>query len=312
MDIFWAILLLVAGFALTIKGADFIIKAASWFADVTGVSKAVIGATVVAFATSASEFFVSLFAVLKGYGDISMGNIVGSNIVNLGIGFAIIAIWRPHSASGTLSMIRKVFALSATITVLVFAFLGFVSIYFAIALLLIFVVYTFIQIKYEKETEKPPRKKTNAKEIIINVVLFVLGIAGAVFGSNIIVDSAKTLGTAIGISDYVIGITIVAIGSSLDDIITSIVALVKKENDMSVGNLIGSNIFNITFVLGAIALASGGISIASNVAYIDLPFAMGFLVIAVGPTLITKKIQRFQGYLLAAAYVGYITVLCIL
>jgi cation:H+ antiporter len=311
VTVFWAIVLFALGIFFTIKGADYFVRAAGWLSNVTGISRGVMGATVIAFSTSAPELFVSLFATLKGYNDISMGNIVGSNICNLGIGFVIIACFLPCVMRDKLSFLNGFILLFATGIVAVFAFVGVISVWLAIVLMATFVFFVYIQIKYSGH-EKAPRKKTNAREITWNLLLFAVGMVGIVWGSNIIVDNAKILGTKMGISDHIMGLTIVAVGTSLPEIFTTIVAVVKREHAMSVGNLIGSNIFNITFVLAIVAFVSGGaVAVSNNTMFIDMPVAMLFAAIAVIPTLITKRVYRAQGVALGLLYCAYIVTICV-
>jgi len=311
VTIFVALLLFSLGIFFTIKGADYFVHAAGWLSDVTGISRGVMGATLIAFSTSAPELFVSLIATLKGYNGISMGNIVGSNICNLGVGFVIIALFLPCTMRDKLSVVNGLLLLFASAVVMIFAFAGVISIWFAAALMLTFIVFTYFQIKYSGH-EKKPRKKTNAREIIWNILLFAVGIVGIVLGSNIIVDNAIILGHEIGVSEHIMGLTVVAVGTSLPEIFTTIVAVIKREHALSVGNLIGSNIFNITLILAVVAFVSGGALIVTrNTMFIDMPIAMLFAAIAVIPTLLTKRVHRWQGATLGVLYVAYIVFICI-
>jgi cation:H+ antiporter len=279
------------------------------------------GATVVAFSTSAPEFFVSLFATIRGNNDISIGNVVGSNICNLGIAFALIAIFRPHAVREKLPFWNGIIVVAVTAFVMCFAFLGVISILMAVSLLVAFSVFTFVQIKFSKEEakeeaeeegmEKLPKKKTNARDITFNVFFMIIGIAGVLWGANIIVENAEFLGTEMGIPQRIIGLTVVAIGTSLPEIMTTIIAIIRKENAMSVGNLIGSNVFNITFILGIAAIVGGGLRVASTVMYLDLPIALLIVTLTVLPTLIWKRVFRWQGYAVALLYIGYIITLCV-
>jgi len=300
------------GVAFTLYGAEYFVRASSWLSDVTGISKAIMGATVVAFSTSAPELFVSMIATIKGYNGISMGNIVGSNICNLGVGFVIIAVFLPYFVRDKLSFWNAIILLFSSLLVMAFAFAGEISIWLALALLVIFIVFVGVQIKYCKD-ERPTqlRRKTNTREILWHTMLFVVGIVGIIFGSNLIVDSAKTVCISIGIPEHIMGLTIVAVGTSLPEIFTTIVAVFKREHAMSVGNLIGSNIFNITFILATIAFVSGGtLAVTRQTMMLDLPVAMLFAVIAVVPTLIWKRVFRAQGIILGVLYVAYIITIC--
>lgn len=322
MTIGWAIVLFLLGLVMVVCGADFFIRGVVWLSNVTGASKAVMGATVVAFSTSAPEFFVSIIATIRGNNDISIGNVVGSNICNLGIAFALIAIFRPHAVRERLPFWNGIIVVFVTALVMCFAFFGIISILMAVAILIVFVVFTVVQIKFSKEESKEeaeeeglkklPKKQTNGREIAIYTALMIVGIGGVLWGADIIVNNAEYLGHRMGISQRIIGLTVVAIGTSLPEIMTTIIAVIRKENAMSVGNLIGSNVFNISFILGIAAIVGGGLKVASNVMYMDLPVALFIVVVAVLPTLIWKKVFRWQGYSVALIYIAYIAALCII
>jgi cation:H+ antiporter len=315
MIIFKAVILFIFGLVLTIKGADLFIKASCWLADVLAISKAVIGATVIAFATSAPEFFVSLLATIDGYEAISTANVIGSLICNLGLGFAIIAIGMPHKKDETHFIINGLLMIAVTAFLMVSCLYGYVSVWHGIPLLVAFFYFTYVNIKHSKklptQTNKT-RKSTNAIEIIFNNALFVFGIVGLIFGAEMVVDNAEVLARAMGVTDYIIGLTVVAIGTSLPEIITTIVAITKKEHGLSVGNIIGSNIFDATAVIAAVLFVGGGLTVSKSVGYVDLAAALLFSCVAIVPTLFTKKIQRWQGFAIGLGYIAYTTVAVIL
>jgi cation:H+ antiporter len=334
VDILIALILLAVGIFLTVKGADLFIRSASWFGDVTAISKAVIGATVIAFATSAPEFFVSLFSSLRGSYEMSTANIVGSNICNLGIGFAIIAIFHPHRSGDRLFVINGAIMLISALFVSVMCLFGALGIWHAVVLLLILGVFTGLNIKFSgtesataahspaapqisttaatpiapTQPKKREKKPTNRKEILVNVIFFVVGFAGLLAGSEIIVRGATALAREIGVTEYIIGLTIVAIGTSLPELVTTVVAIAKRESGLSVGNLVGSNVFNITAILATVCFVSGfgGVAFSAATKFVDMPIVILFSVIVVAPTIIWRRVFRAQGVTLAVIYVGYI------
>lgn len=308
MIIFLAVVLFFAGTVLIIKGGDVFIDAAGWTSDVTGISKAVIGATIVSLATTSPEYFVSLIATLKGLNDLSIGNAVGSLICNLGIAFALLAICTPGRVNDRLFGVRGLIMIVSTIALLLFCLNGTVSIIEGVALLLIFAVFTFINIRYSKDgEEKKERKKTNSRDIAINAAKFIGGAAAIVFGSNLIVDNGQTIAAYLGVSEAVIGLTVVAIGTSLPEIVTSVAAVIKKQNALSIGNIIGANILDATLILATGSFVSGGaLAVSPATVRIDLPMALLLMLMAVLPTVIGKKIYRWQGILIAIAYVIYL------
>jgi cation:H+ antiporter len=324
MIILKAVILFVFGLVLTIKGADLFIKASCWLADVLAISKAVIGAAVIAFATSAPEFFVSLLATIEGYEAISTANVIGSLICNLGLGFAIIATCMPHKKDETHFIINGLLMIAVTAFLMVSCLFGYVSVWHGIPLLAAFFYFTYVNIKHSRQGVTPctpkaspaqpgkTRKPTNAVEIIFNNALFVFGIVGLIFGAEMVVDNAEVLAHAMGVTDYIIGLTVVAIGTSLPEIITTIVAITKKEHGLSVGNIIGSNIFDATAVIAAVLFVGGGMTVSKSVGYVDLAAALLFSCVAIVPTLFTKKIQRWQGFAIGLGYIAYTTVAVIL
>ena len=306
--IFLAVVLFFVGAILIIKGGDIFIDAAGWVSDVTGISRAVIGATIVSLATTSPEYFVSLIATIKGYNDLSIGNAVGSLIANLGIAFALLAIFTPGKIKDRLFGVKGIIMIVSMIMLLFFCLNGTVSVIEGIVLLLLFAVSTFVNIRYSKDGEEDrERKQTNPRDIVINVTKFIGGAAAIVFGSNLIVDNAQVIASAMGVSEAVIGLTIVAIGTSLPEIVTSVAAIIKKQNALSIGNIIGANILDATLILSTGAFISGGnLIVSQSTVRIDLPVALLFMAMAVLPTAIGKKIYRWQGILMAGVYAAYL------
>jgi cation:H+ antiporter len=312
MPIFIAAVLFTVGLIMTVGGADFFVRAARWLSDVTGISRVVIGATVIAFATSAPEFFVSLFATIKGFNDISIANVVGSVIVNIGIGFAIIAAACP-SRSDKLSAFNGLIMIAVVGVALAACLVGLLTVWHALIFIAIFVFFTVVNIKSGKIHEskvQPERRKTNAAGIVLHIAFFALGLVGLIWGADVMVNNAKTLAVEFGISEYIIGLTVVAVGTSLPEIMTTIIAVIKKEHGMSVGNIVGSNIFDVAVIIAAIVFASGGtISVVRTgiaAPWFDFVVAMVFCVVTIVPTLISKRVSRWQGFVVAGLYVAYI------
>ena len=244
---------------------------------------------------------------------LAVGNVVGSITVNLGIGFALIAILAPHCIKGDKMFgVNGLIMLGVTVGLFIAALSGAISVVAGIILLIVFAVFTFIQIKYSKDktedaAEKPKQlRKTNGKEIALNVAFFVLGMVGFIFGADIVVTNATSVASMWGVSDYIIGLTIVAIGTSLPEFTITIIAVLKKENALSIGNLLGTNVFNVAVILPVAALVSGGIAVNQTTMFIHLPVAVAVAAIAIVPTLFTKRVQRWQGISLAGIYAGYL------
>ena len=245
---------LIIGFILLIKGADFFVEGSSNIAKVFRIPNVIIGLTLVAFGTSAPEAAVSITAILKNSADLSVSNIIGSNIFNLLIVLGFTALFKDVVTEKKVIvkdyMISLLSAILLFILVIVNYFtrgmlvIGRIS---GIILLLGLIIYLFSLIKSVSKEDKIVETR---KFSIMDLVLTLGGLALVIFGGQMTVNSACAIARSLGISERVIGLTIVAIGTSLPELCTSLVALIKGENDIAVGNVIGSNIFNILFILG--------------------------------------------------------------
>ena len=312
MSMLLPVLLFAAGLAVIIKCSDLFVDAACWMSTVTGISRAVIGATIVSFATTAPEYFVSLVGVMKGHYDLSIGNAVGSLSANLGMALAVLAIFSPGIVGDRLFGIKGLIMIFAAGLLLVFCMDGRVSIIEGLILLVIFAVSIFINLKYSKEDDieeycPPGEAGRTGKDIALNVGKFVLGAGGIIFGSNLLVDNGVVIAEFLGVSEAVIGLTFIAIGTSLPEIITSVAAIVKKQSAISIGNIVGANIIDTTLILSTGAFLSGGhLAVSATTVSIDLPVTLGLMAIAVLPVLIWKKLFRTQGIVMAAAYISYL------
>ena len=323
MEIFIAILLLVLGIALIVKGGDFFVDGASWFAEVSGIPKLIVGATVVSFATTLPELLVSAFAAFEaratgdlGLVDMAIGNAVGSVTANLGLIFAIALIAMPTVIRRKDYLLKMLLMLGASAAVVGFSLLvEGVNLVSSVILLAIFAVAMFDNVRTAVITVKadrragnadPNREKPTGKRILLNVTKFVVGAAGIVFGADLLVDNASLLASLCGVSDRVISVTIVAIGTSLPELVTTLTAIVKKQASLSAGNIIGANIIDLTLILPVCAVISGGtLPVVGTVGVLDMPACLLIGAVTCVPTLITKKFARWQGFLLLGLYAVY-------
>ncbi len=306
-EIIIPLLLFALGIAIIVNSADAFIDASRWVSLVTGISKVVIGATVVSFATTSPEYFVSLMACLRGSNDLSIGNAVGSLICNVGIAMAILITSMHCDVDDALFGIKGFLMILSTFLLWVFTKNGSLSYPEGLVLFGIFLVFTFINIKYSKEDTQVVRQKTCTRDIIINIIKFVLGAFGIIFSSRLIVDNAITIAQFFNISERVIGLTVVAVGTSLPEIVTSIAAIVKKEGSISIGNILGANVIDATLILFTGTLVSkGALTVSSTVSQFDLPVAIIFMLVAVLPTLFIKRFSKTQGVALLLMYGAYL------
>lgn len=309
---------IVIGFVLLVKGADWFVDGSSSIAKKLRIPAVVIGLTIVAFGTSAPELAVSVSAALKGSNDIALGNVVGSNIFNtlvvLGASAAITPIAVGKSA------IKKDYPLSIFAAILL-GVLCLDTILFRTAemsisridgviLLLCFAFFMYTTVKEglksraESEEEEEIATFTTWKSIL----LILIGLAGIVGGGQLTVTCAKELARDLGMTEAVIGLTVVAVGTSLPELVTSVVAAKKGESDIAVGNVIGSNIFNIFFILGTSATILPMQNLDTSYVF-DLLVLIVVMVVTFIPVAITKKVGRGTGIIMVLTYVAYTTYL---
>ena len=306
------ILLLIAGFALLIKGADMFVDGASATAQNFKVPKMLIGLTIVAFGTSSPEFAVSMQALASGSTDMVLGNVIGSCILNILLIIGIAAIIKPIKIKD--NTVKKdlpiALLISTLLTVLLLdiklgnGILNQITRSEAIVILLFFSVFVYYlfalakQNKEDKEVEKPKMKLWKS-------LLFVgVGLAGIIIGSDFVVDNATAVAKALGLSERIIALTIIAFGTSLPELVTTIVSAGKDEQDILVGNIIGSNIFNICVVLG-IPVAVFGTITPRSFSYLDLIMLVGSALLLFIVSKTKKHITRFEGFLMLVAFMIY-------
>ncbi|MBY0309973.1 calcium/sodium antiporter [Patescibacteria group bacterium] len=306
------------GFVLLIKGADLLVEGASSLATRLGVSALVVGLTIVAFGTSAPELIVNLLASINGNTDIAIGNILGSNIVNILIILGVTAVIYPLTVGRGTVWKEIPFALLAVVV------LGFVAMdtvidgaatstitrgdgLVLIAFFVIFLYYIFSLAKSDagSASEPVPVKHTYTR----SAVMIGVGLAGLVVGGKWIVDGAVTFATALGVSQALIGLTVVAIGTSLPELATSVTAALKRNIDIAVGNVIGSNIFNIFWILGISAFITP-LPFSPALA-VDLAVTLGATLVLFMALFVGKRhtLERWQGVLFIITYVVYVVFL---
>ncbi len=310
MSLFLEILLLVVGMVLLIKGADFFVDGSSNIAKAMRIPTVIIGLTLVSMGTSAPELAVSISAAIKGSNDISLGNVVGSNTFNTFLILGISAVLIPLIVDDGMKKFDIPIMLGIYALLLVFGFLitpGKLDLIESISLLVLFVGYMvslFLRVKNDKTNKEEEQQETfTKKKIIISVILAVVGLAAIIWGSDLVVDNASKLAKRFGMSEAMVGLTIVAVGTSLPELVTSVVAAIKKENDIAVGNVIGSNIFNALLILGATSTILP-LNLSDN-SLIDLIvlFASGLFVFIISR--FSKNIKRWQGVLFVLIYIVY-------
>lgn len=317
-------LLLLIGFALLIKGADFFVEGSSKIARALNVSPLLIGLTIVAFGTSSPEATVSIVAALEDNAGVAIGNVVGSNIFNITFVVGLTALINPLKVESV--TIRKEIPFTMLASVALLVLISDVSLQMLNANFitrsdgLIFLLFFAIFLYYIFEVARQDREKglanqSNDSKKVETVswgknILFTLGgLAAIIFGGDVVVDNATKIAYSFGMSETLVGLTIVAVGTSLPELITSITAAIKKESEIALGNIVGSNIFNILFVLGAA-------SVISPLAVDGKIFTDVLIMIALTITILifsrtNYKIGKMEGIILAIAYIIYMVFIII-
>ena len=303
-----AAVIFIVGLALTIKGGDWFVDSASWFAEATGIPKFVVGATVVSFATTLPELLVSVRAAMNGSAQLAIGNAVGSVTANttLIMGVSLVAM------AGVVS--RKEFALkgglllAAIVGLTVLSLSGLLPVWSAFILWAIFIAFMISNL-IEGKKSATTLENTNTydkKEIPGKIILFIVGTAAIVFGAEFLVSSGKTIAAGIGISETIIGFTVIALGTSLPEFVTTLTAIRKKENSLSVGNIIGANIIDTTLILPLCAVINGEALPVERVNLVfDFPVCIAACAVAIIPTIFQGKFKKWQGWALLTIYVLY-------
>ncbi len=316
MNIWVAILLLIAGFALLIWGADFFVDGASKVADRMKIPQIVIGLTIVAFGTSAPEAAVSISAGLKGSADLAVSNVVGSNILNIGIILGISALITPLAVQKGTRKFEMPYVMVVTVLLMLLGMfdgkLGWVDGIILWAGMILFLVYLLNVAKKGKNDAPAEEAEAGKKKapVIWLIAKILLGGVAIVIGSDFAVDGATAIATTMGWSERLIGLTIVALGTSLPELVTSVIAAIKKNADIAIGNIVGSNIFNVLFVLGTTALITpvsyqSAFVVDNVVAFV---FALLLFLFVLNKDC---KLKRWGGALLLVTYVVYFVYLMI-
>lgn len=308
------IFLFTLGLVLIVVGGNLFVDSAIWISEKLRVPKFIIGATVVSVATTLPELSVSLIATLGGKYEIAAGNAIGSVVANIGLILAISIIVMPCEIKKQRQLFKSALLLAAAIVTLVFGINGSLNILPSVLLLLIWITFMGINLYDGKKAEElAPSLHTPvlAKEIVLTLVKFGLGIGMLVCGSNLLVTQGCNIARTLKISESVIAVTIVAVGTSLPELVTTVTALIKKQPSLSVGNILGANIMDIAFIMPICVFASGELIIKSQTLMLDLPMCIILTLLAFVYPAAKKKYTRIIGIIALALYAAYIAALLI-
>jgi cation:H+ antiporter len=300
--------MLLVGLAILLAGGKYLVDGASALASKFGISAGLIGLTVVAFGTSAPELLVSVNAALKGNSDIAMGNVIGSNISNISLVLGISALIYPIHIIRSLLKLDYLATLLSAILFYVLSLNGLISRIEGICLFILLIAFNWYFFrKLGKVDEEISENGEDQKDSPLwkSLLLLVIGVFGLYYGSDLLVDNAVKISKVFGVSERVIGVTVIAIGTSLPELVTSIIAGIKKETDIAIGNILGSNIMNILAIIGITSIIKP-IPVSDAFLGQDFLWMLG-LTLVLYPILRTRlRISRMEGFFLLAIYGAYL------
>ena len=320
--------LFALGIILIVKGADWFVDGAAWVAEVTGIPKFIVGATIISVATTLPELFISSMAAVEGHeillsgaGDflfqagekigLAIGNGIGSVICNTAMIMALSVVFAPSKVDIVKFTPKAILLGVALAAVMILTRKGVLPTKNSIILLAIFAAFIIENIKGAKrdsfDDEDPP--PSDRKTVIRNILGIVLGGLAVVVGSRLIVNNGSEIASSWGVSEGIVGVTMIAVGTSLPELVTAVSAIIKKQPAMSVGNIIGANIIDTVLIFPICSLIYGGmLPISDQNLYLDFPVAAIVSVIALVPTVIGKRFYRWQGVLMLLIYAVYIAI----
>ncbi|MDQ3394401.1 MAG: calcium/sodium antiporter [Bacteroidota bacterium] len=301
-----------AGLFILILGGNFLVKGASKIALRFNISPLVIGVTIVAFGTSAPELLISVKSALAGSPDLAMGNVIGSNICNLALVLGLMALIFPVQVHADSIKIDWPMTMGSSVLLYFSVMSGELAIYEGIIFIILLITYTIFIIRRSRKVNfaKALDEQSSVVEDIkpgslLNDILFiVMGCLGLYYGAEWFVGGAQELAVILGVNERVIGITVVALGTSLPELVTAVVAAIKKETDIAIGNLMGSNIFNILSILGITSIIKS-IQVSQIMINFDMIWMLGITLIILPFMLYKRTISRLEGAILVLLYVYY-------
>lgn len=309
-------LLFGIGLLCIIKGGDWFVDAASWIAEVSGIPQFIIGATIVSLATTLPEILVSVMAAASGSVEMATGNAIGSVTANTGMILGISIVAMPVAIESRKYLPKTIIFIGSIILLWVLSLSGELSMvgaFIMLAVFLIFIGENIHEAKKDMGSGKSETVQKDKKTVVKNIALFIIGAAGIVIGSRLLVDNGTIIAKDIlGIPERVVSLTMVAIGTSLPELVTTITAIAKKQSALSVGNIVGANIIDMILILPLCSFVMGGsLPVAWSTLWVDLPVSLVVAVICLVPALIKGKLMRWQGILSLLVYAGYVVYLCV-
>ena len=313
MDLLVILLLFLLGLVLIVKGGDWFLDGAVWMAEVSGIPRFIIGATIVSVATTLPELTVSVTGVLEGEVDLAVGNAVGSVTANLGLILGISLLCMPSPVDRRQFTWKAVLMLCGASLLTILCRFGSLPLRPSLLLFAVFGLYLASNLRDAKQSMSRRREGGPAPkrgQTVKKLALFAAGLAGIIVGSQLLIDYGSALALLLGVPSSIIGVTLVAVGTSLPELVTTLTAIAKKEAAMSVGNIIGANVIDLTMILPICSAVSGGaLTIGAQTTALDLPACLLICCVAVIPPLVTERFYRWQGIVMLGLYAGYVVLL---
>lgn len=330
MSSIWMYVWFAIGLVLIVKGGNWFVDGASWIAEATGIPKLIIGATVVSLATTLPEIIVSTIdcsdrgssdsrfrggrchPAVTGKVSMAIGNGIGSVICNTALVMSLSVLFIPMKVERKDFAPKGILLLAAVISLFVLSLHGSLSMAGGIVLLLIFVLFMIQNVhsaRQQSSTKKEERLQPEKKKYIQNGLPILSGAVCIVLRSNLLVNYGTDIARALGVSEAIIAVTMVAIGTSLPELVTAISSIIKKQASMSVGNVIGATVIDVTLILAICSFVyRGNLPVSAANIYLDLPVTILVSAIAVLPTIVFRKFQRWQGVVMLAIYIAYFVI----
>ena len=308
MSIEVAVILFLAGVFLVVKGGDLFVDAASWIAKASGIPSFIVGATIVSLATTLPEMIVSVIAALQGKTEMAIGNAVGSVIANTGLILAVAMVFMSIAIQRKDYIKHCVLLITAAAVLLLFSLSGALSFIGSLILIGIFLISMVLNVRNAmQQQEDTERIQTTRKEIIRRIIMFLFGALGIVAGSQLLVNSGSALAAFFGVPERIVAVTMIAIGTSLPELVTTVTAIIKKESSLSIGNLIGANILDLTLILPICSFVSGqALPVSAQSLALDMPACLLITIVALLPLLMKEKGSKIQGLSLILSYSLYL------
>ena len=311
MEILLAAVLFAAGLLLIVKGGDVFVDAAVWTARASGMPPFLIGATIVSLATTLPELLVSLFAAAQGNAGMAVGNAVGSVTANTGLILGVALLFLPHAIRRSQYLFQSLLLIGAMAVLLALSWLSggqLPALWSAVLLLFLFAyLWNSVRTARREQAAKEDRLCVERKCLWQNVCKFVLGAAALAVGSQLLVDNGSALASAFGVPDGLIAVTLVAVGTSLPELVTTLTAVRKRQASLSVGNILGANLIDTCLILPASSLLAGGtLAVSPQAMAVDMPVCLLLTLIGLVPALCRSRFSRWQGALMLSLYLGYL------